>query len=278
MILQYEMESIMKKTVFIIVFLLLTSNGLFAQDYQSLKKECQTLWIERDKADSLNKAIENYSKFLTLTKDKEEKKFILCRLSHAYYILGDSMSESEKRKKAFLKGTQKANNALQMVENDPNANFFYVANHLCYLNETSFFRANLFLSEVYHRLDVIMKKDKYFLYGGPQRIKSRIIHFAPFYLRNRFTVGTLYSAEKMLKEAIQSEPDFALNRLFLADIYLDMNQKKLAKKELINVLRSPVNNDLEYAAENRIYKQRGKILLKKHFPDYAKTIQKESLF
>ena len=201
-LLAYEMEFIMKQFIFIIVFIILMTNGLLAQDYQSLKKECQSLWVERDKTEFLKMAIDSYLKLLTLTQDKKEQQFILCILSHAYYILGDGMAEKDKRKKAFHEGSKKACKALQMNDNDPEANFFYIANHLCYLNETSFFRANVFLPEVYRRLKVIMKQDKYLLYGGPQRIKSRIIHFAPFGLR-MFTVGTLYSAEKMLKEAIQ---------------------------------------------------------------------------
>ena len=63
-------------------------------------------------------------------------------------------------------------------------------------------------------------------------------------------------------------PGFALNHLFLADIYFDMNKDENAKTELMNVLKSPENNKFDYAAENRIYKQRGKIIMREHFPGY----------
>jgi tetratricopeptide (TPR) repeat protein len=260
----------MNKTFYSILFFVIFTNSIFAQDYNALKAEANSYWIMRDKTESLQKAIDAYTQSLSLAKDNHEKNFLQCRLSHAYYILGDSMTEPDKRQSAFFEGAKKAYSVLQIYDKDPEANFFYVINQLSYLNETSFLRAYIFVPEAYRRINIIMDQDKYLFYGGPQRIKSRMIHFAPRYMRNRFAVGTLYDAEKMLKEAIKTEQNFALNRLFLAEIYLDMNNLTDAKKELIQVLNSPVNNERSYAAENRIYKQRGKILLHKHFSEYNK--------
>jgi len=255
----------MKKYLYSFFFFMFIISSIHAQNFEIYKKKGDQFWLKRDITKQLIKAIDAYKQAIELTHDKNEKRQIWGKISYGFYLLGDSMTERKNRKAAFYNGYISAEKVLEMDQHDPKANYFHVINKLSYKDESGIFYVILYLKEFNRRMNLVMKQDKYLLYGGPQRVLARMIHFTPFLLRSKFSVGTLHDAETMLKEAINTEPRLALNRVFLADIYLDMNKKILAKKELIKVLKSPVNEEFDLAPENRLSIKMAKSLMLKHF-------------
>jgi len=63
----------MNKTFYGILFFVIFTNSIFAQDYNSLKAEANSFWIMRDQTESLQKAIFSYTRLLSLAKDNHEK-------------------------------------------------------------------------------------------------------------------------------------------------------------------------------------------------------------
>jgi len=66
----------MNKTLYGILFFVIFTNSIFAQDYNFLKAEANLHWKMRDENESLQKAIVSYTRLLTLAKDNNEKKIL----------------------------------------------------------------------------------------------------------------------------------------------------------------------------------------------------------
>jgi len=259
-------HAVIKKNAFYVIFFIFLFANLQAQDYKTFKLKGDEFWKNRDITDILIKAIETYKKAEELAVNKIEKKKILGKISYGYYLLGDSMKSAKERKTAFYNGYIAAEKILEINPNDPEANYFHVINKLSYKDACGMLYVILYLKEFNRRMNIIMSQNKYVLSGGPQRVLARMIHLTPYLFRNRYSVGTLNDAEKMLNESINIEPQLGLTRVFLADIYLDMGKDNFAKEELIKAINCPVNNDIcEFAPENRLSKKIAKNMMYKYF-------------
>ena len=69
----------------------------------------------------------------------------------------------------------------------------------------------------------------------------------------------------MLKEAIDHSPNFPLSHIYLADIYMEMKNRNLAKKELEFILNLNENDMPGFEPEIRRDKHRAKTRMKKYF-------------
>lgn len=245
-------------------FLLLTfAVPAIGGGFAALKNEGDRHWEKRDDQAFLLKAIEFYSKALELSPENEG---LLTRLSIACYWKGDGFSKKEKkkRKEAYITGVGYAKTLCALNSNSVEGNFWIATNRASYGREVGFLRSAFLLPELNRRMKIVMDQERHYYHGGPQRLMARVIYHAPGFFRGG-AVGTLEDAERMLKEAIQAEPNFTLSRLFLADIYWKMKKPDLARQALERVLAVAEGALPDFEADNRKDKEEARERLKEYF-------------
>lgn len=246
-----------------VVFILVFASSAFAQDFASEKAKGDKYWPNRDNQSSLVQAIAAYETALSLKPSDED---LLVRLSLAYYWKGNNMSTSDKdgRKASYTKGMEYAQKACDANQKSVGGNFWYATNKASYGREQGIVKSASYLTELKARMKIVMDQDKFYFWGGPQRFFARIIYKAPGFLR-KSVGGTLEQAESMLKEAIAHEKNFFMSHLFLAQVYLEMGKKDLAKQELQFILDTSTQINPAFAAANRRDKKVAVALMKKEF-------------
>ena len=248
-------------TIVVLIFALLITAAV-AQDGATLKAEGDKTWPHRDSQASLQKSIDAYEKAVAAGENNEA---MYIRLAIAYYWKGNNLKaggSKDQRKTAYEKGMEYAQKAVELNPNSAGGNFWYATNLASFGREKGILKSVGMLPELKKRLELVTKVEKYYYYGGPQRLYSRIITKAPGMLRKQFGY-TIEQAENELKNAIAKYPNFTMSHLFLADVYIDQGKKDLAKQELEKVLATPENSMPEFAAENRRDKKVAKALLAK---------------
>jgi len=209
-------------------------------------------WINRDDARSLNKAIALFEEVLAMNPDSalEHKTRVL--LSRAYYWRGNSMSPKNKeaRKQAYSKGMEVLKPLLDANPADHEANFWYTVNMSSHGREVGVVKSAFLLSEITRRLKIVNEKDRWYFYGGLNRLLARLIQRSPGFIR-KAQGYELDDAEKMLKENIERYPFFFMNRLFLAELYAEEERIEEACEQLEFLANSDAGTNPAYAANNR---------------------------
>ena len=252
----------MKRFVFLLAATLFLFSAFALNAGQDWESAANSFWAKRDHQPSLLKAIEIYESTLASLPDDEK---LLVRLSIAYYWKGNNMldgSDKSARQAAYLKGMDYASRVCKISPDSAGGNFWYATNMASNGREKGILKSVSLLPEIRKRVELVLKVDKFYYYGGPQRLNSRIITKAPGFLRSKFGY-TIEDAEKMLKEAIARYPNFTMTHIFLADVYIEMKQTDKAKTALEKVLSIPENSMPAFAPENRRDKKAAKARLAK---------------
>ncbi len=235
-----------------------------AQDFASLKATGDQFWKNRDDQTSLIKAIDAYEMALKVAPEDED---LLTRIIRAYYWKGMNLPENDKKGRlaTFQTGMDYGERLLKLNPKHVGGNFWYASNKAMYGNARGIMKSLAYLSSLKKHVHFVMEQEKFFFNGGPQRYLAKLSNSVPGLLRKSLTGYSLKDAERMLKEAIEYQPDFALSYLFLGEIYITKRKKGLAKEMFHKVLETPEDSLPEFAAENRRDKRDAKAYLTKYF-------------
>ncbi len=253
----------MKKSMLLAVLFLICSMGsAYGQGLDQLREKAGQLWVKRDDKASLMECLSIYKKVLDNDPKNEE---LLTKLAIGYYWKGNHLKGKDNksaRMEAFSTGISHATKLCELDPRSVPGNFWHATNNASLCNEKGFFKSTVNFPNIRKRIDLVLKKDKFYYDGGPGRLKARIIYFAP--KLGRSMTGSLKDAEAFLIEAITVHPDFTLSHLFLADLYWKMKKKEQCRAELMKVLEIPEMSLPRYSAENR----RDKIDAQKRLMEY----------
>jgi tetratricopeptide (TPR) repeat protein len=223
--------------------------------------EIEQAWAQRDDMASLTKAIKAFETGLQGDPTNQE---LLARMAIGYYWKAENMpgkNNREERKLANKKGMEYAAKLIEINPDSLPGHFWYASNEAMYGVEVGIMKSLTVLPDLRKHIDFVLKKEKFYYRGGPQRYLGRLVCNVPGILRKTLAGGTLEDAEQMLKEAIVLEPNFAYSHLVLSEVYGKMNRWDLAKEQLKILLTIPEDALPEYAADNRRDKRRARILL-----------------
>jgi tetratricopeptide (TPR) repeat protein len=108
--------------------------------------------------------------------------------------------------------------------------------------------------------EIVLKENEKFFFAGPHRALGRLYHMAPGW---PISVGNKTKALHHLEKAVEIAPEFFNNRLYLAELYIDIGNRDKAKREL----EWMVDKDCkpEHKIEDMVYKERGMEILKRYF-------------
>jgi tetratricopeptide (TPR) repeat protein len=254
----------MKKFVVTCFMVCLISGFAIAEDqFSELKAIGDAVWGERDNLDQLKKCIDAYEKALQI---KPDNQLILSRLSIGYYWLGNlhpGDDFSQLRMDTFQKGMDFAKKLTRINPKSAPGIFWDATNNASYCKEKGFMKSAINVGTIKEQANQVLKIDRYYYRGGPQRLLARIYWGTPRFFR-KWGEG-LQDGADLLNEALSKYPNFTLSYIFLGDIYWEMGEKEKARKTFEKVFSIPENAIPEFSAENRRDKQTAKEKLREYF-------------
>lgn len=195
-------------------------------------------------------------------KSKFPEEDIICgKLSSAYFYKG--LFETKNPKKQELYYEHGVNFGKEAISLNPKAiygNFWYASN-VGMLGLCRGMMASLAsVDPMKKSYEIVLKENEGFFFGGPHRALGRLYHMAPGW---PISIGNKTKALSHLERAVELGPEFFNNRLYLAELYIDIGQKSKAKEQLEWMASHELK--AEHKIEDSVYKEKGMEILKRYF-------------
>lgn len=220
-----------------------------------LAEKAEILWTERE---DLGKASEGIAVHEELLKENPEDYNVLLRLSRLHYWVGQILEGTDKEDALahYGKGIEYGEKASVTAPEKPGGFFFEAAN-LARLNNLKGTFSNLFgVSRVKKLNTKAASIDPTYFYGGIDRF------FCAYYTKLPGLLGGSTSkAIEFGTRAVAAYPNYAGNRLFLAEAYVKDGKNDLARKELESAVSLSDDAFPDAVPEQRMEKKRAEALL-----------------
>lgn len=246
--------------ILVVVSILILSLPVISQDSSLSMREGDALWGQREKVEKAKASIDSYKRVLEVDANSYEACW---KIARAYFYLGDLLPETkemrDQHKKMGVEGMKYAKRALQLNPQGIEGHYYYT---LClgqYSIGISIIKALAKgLGPEYERhIGRAIEIDKNYDNAGPLRAMGRYWYRLPWPKRD------LKKSIRYLKESIASAPTSVRGYIYLAESYLKVGEKELAKKHLQKVLE--ISPDLKQEVDALRWKERAKELLKEKF-------------
>lgn len=219
-------------------------------------EEINKLIDQRETAGNLEKA----AALLDELKAKHpENDIIRGKLSNVYFYIGLFAPEGEKsREEAFDRGTEYGKEAITLNPKAVYGNFWHASN-LGYLGMCRGMLASLASIDPFRKsMEIVLKENERFFFAGPHRALGRLFQQAPGW---PISIGNKNKAADHLERAVELEPDFFVNRLYLAEYYVEMGKRDKAREQLEWCAKRELNP--LHVREDGVYKDQAAALLKR---------------
>lgn len=218
--------------------------------------EINTLIDERETAGKLEEAA---TKLEALKLRHPESDIIRGKLSNTYFYVGLFAPEGERaREEAFDKGCEYGKEAITLNPAAVYGNFWYASN-LGYLGICRGVLASLASIDPFRKsMDIVLRENERFFFGGPHRALGRLYQQAPGW---PISIGNKNKAAEHLERAVELFPDFVVNRLYLAEFYVETGKKDKAREHLEWCAKAELKP--AHKREDGVYKDQAALLLKR---------------
>jgi tetratricopeptide (TPR) repeat protein len=178
------------------------------------------------------------------------------KLARACYWLGSHVPAAEQRAR-YERGIEAGERAAEVEPRRPEGHFWTAAN-MGALAESFGLRAGLrYRGAIKRALETVLALDPAFEYGSADRALGRWYAKVPGLFG-----GSRTKAIEHLERSLKYDPASAASHFFLAEIYLDMDDRDdAARRHLQNVLEAPI--DAEWGPETKEFQTKAKPLLEK---------------
>lgn len=255
-----------------IVLLLLPASGFYlaamGEDPKAqAKKICQQgdeAWARRGNLKDVNQAIAFYEQALKLDPRGTET---WVKLAEANYWLGEILPPEQKEKRLVAYDTcfAAAKKALALDINSPGANLWVTVCNGRKTELLGLLSGNFDLGLAIICLNRVAKYQNDYYYGAIFRYWGRFVYEIPEVGR-KLVHFSLEDSVVLYQESLAVAPNFFLTRLYLAESYLALGKRALAKKELQFIVNTPPGILPSAEPENRFYQAQARQLLRKEFP------------
>lgn len=202
----------------------------WAQEVGELMGRADALWPQRGDLAKLKESMELYQQVLAQDSINVEA---LWRLSRACWWLGTHSPEEEKLA-VFEKGIEYGKRAVLLKEGCAPCHYWLGVNYGVYGEAKGVLKSLSLVEPIKEEMNRVIQLDPGFMHGGAYRILGRMAYKLPW-----FAGGSKKESVEHLKKALEYGPNSFLTRLFLAETYLAMDEKELAKKELEWCVNAP---------------------------------------
>lgn len=218
-------------------------------------KDAETLWNAREDLQKAKEAVSAYEGLLAQSPGSHE---FLLRLSRLHYWIGQNLESTDEKAALdhYGKGREYGKRASETGPDRPGGYFFEAAN-LARENSLRGKLSNLMGVSVVRGLnEKTASLDPGYFYRGPDRFFCAMYTKLPSILG-----GSTKEAIAHGKRAVEAFPDYAGNRLYLAEAYAKDGRNDLARRELEAAAALPDDALPDVVPEQRLEKKRAAALL-----------------
>lgn len=211
---------------------------------------------------NINKAIDAFNKALDRGIQPEQSAVYLLR---AYYFKGMFTGVTEERQKEIYdRGRALGKRMMERFPKSVPVKFWYGANIGRWAKVYGFVKAatNGIAQKLRRVCKEIIEQDPQYQGGGGYRILAQVHFYSP---NIPLLMGwpSDKKALKLIEKALNIAPDHPTNRMLYAEILLEFDRNKEARKQLQYILDMEPRSS--FLVEDRYVKHRSRKLLEKHF-------------
>jgi len=217
--------------VAICLAVLVASTGIsVAQDVSALMAKAEALWSQRKDPAKLQEYMSIHEQVLAQDPVSVEA---LWKLAMACWWMG-THSPQDQKLAIFEKGMEYAKKAALLSDGCAPCHYWLGVNYGVYGEAKGVLKSLSLVDPIKDEMNKVIQLDPGFMQGGAYRLLGRMSYKLPF-----FAGGSKKESVAQLKKALEHGPNSFLTRVFLAETYLAMDEKELAKKELEWCLNAP---------------------------------------
>lgn len=169
-------------------------------------------------------------------------------LAEIYYWMGET-ADAEDKLFYYDKGVEYGKQGVGVDEDSLEANFWLSVNYGSYGHEKGIMKSLSLITPIKDLSEKCIELDESYFYGGPWRVLGRLLNKAPGF---PISIGNNKKSLDCFEKALEFGPDFYLNHLFIAELYISARKKDKAREHLEWVLDAELNPNHEI--EDEIYK------------------------
>jgi tetratricopeptide (TPR) repeat protein len=154
-------------------------------------------------------------------------------LAETLFWLGDISEDRNEKENFHGEGVQIGKKAVSLAGQDVAAHLWYAANMGSHGVARGIMSSLFYLGDIEKHGKRAMELDRAFFHGAPLRLMGRFYHQCPGWPIGK---GDLGKAIDLLEQAVDAGPDFLLNHLYLAEVYMAKRKKRQARELLEKVL------------------------------------------
>ncbi|MCB1174075.1 MAG: hypothetical protein KDK39_10935 [Leptospiraceae bacterium] len=179
-------------------------------------------------------------------------------LVEVLFWLGDYSETKEDKNKYFAEGVAVGKIAVEKNPESAAAHMWFASNMGQHGLIQGIMKSASYMGPIEKHGKKACDLDEGFFYSAPLRLMGRFYHQAPGF---PIGPGNNTKSQKMLEKAVEKNPEFSYNKLYLADLLLSRSKKQDAKALLEAVIAAPALEGMA-GMEQRV-KSEAQELLKK---------------
>ncbi len=223
-----------------------------ADDVAAMMAKAEALWEQRADPGKLQESMGIHEAIA----DKDPTQVeALWKLARGCWWLGTHSPEDQKLA-IFEKGMEHAKRAIAFKDGCAPCHYWLGVNYGVYGEAKGVLKSLSLVDPIKEEMNKVIKLDPGFMHGGAYRVLGRMSYKLPW-----FAGGSKKESMEHLKKALEYGPNSFLTRVFLAETYLAMDEKELAKKELEWCVSAPEPKD----PGDREDQKKAKKLYQEHF-------------
>lgn len=238
--------------ILILLFTAACTGAPLAEDTREMMLQADRIWSERHDPSKLREAIALYEAAVAADPANVEA---LWKLSRACWWLGTHSPESD-RTAIFEKAIEYGRKAVSLKDDCAPCHYWLGVNYGMYGETKGVLKSLGLVDKIREEMNKVIQLDPGFMHGGAYRVLGRMAHKLPW-----FAGGSNKESVEYLKKALEYGPNSFLTRVFLAETYLAMDQRELARKELEWCLNAPEPKD----PGDREDREKARRLYRQHF-------------
>ena len=220
-------------------------------------KQISGLIDQRERNGNLDSAIEQLDELRTADREND---MIYGKLAHAYYYKGWFADEDSERRRYFRRGTHHGERAVELNPEAVYGRFWYGINLGMWGQSKGILSSLKALHPLRAAMEHVLGRNESFFFAGPHRALGRIYHKVPGW---PVSIGNNNKALGHMERSVELGPHFFLNRIYLAELYLDLKRRRLARGQLEWLLETPI--DPGHEVEDGVHRDRAQVLWQRHF-------------
>lgn len=176
-------------------------------------------------------------------------------LAEIYYWSGEYAMDEDKLF-YYDKGVEYGEKGVKIDEDSLEANFWLAVNYGSFGQEKGIMKSLSLITPIKTAAERVLEMDETYFYGGPWRVLGRLYNKAPGF---PISIGNNKKSFECFEKALEFGPNFYLNHLFIAEVYISDRRTAKAREHLEWVLEAELSPNHEI--EDQGYKQDAERLL-----------------